>query len=221
MSPVVSGVVSVDRLDVSVGARQSFSEACAAVLKKDFSAAQHELNQTIKLAPKLAPAWVLLGQTQKEQKKMAQALESCMQAQSIDSSYLPAYLCLADLAAHQNNWARTAELTNQALAMHPVRAPGAYYLNALADFYLGQASLAEKSALQALKDSGPEQKPPLHWLLAKIYEARGDRAAEADQLREYLKVAPKAPDAPTVRQILKQIESQGTSSSTTTAKPPG
>lgn len=221
MSPIVSGVVSVNRLDVPADAREIFSEACAAVVKKELSDAQHGLNRAVKIAPKFAPAWVLLGQIQKDAKKFDQAEQSCAQAHNADASYLPAYLCLADLAARQDGWARVMDLTSQALELHPVRSPGAYYLNALASFYLGQSAQAEKSALRALEDERSEHKPPLRWLLAKIYEAKGDRAAEAEQLREYLKTAPHAPDAPMARKILQQIESQETSPSSTSAKPPG
>jgi tetratricopeptide (TPR) repeat protein len=219
MSPVVSGVVSVDRLEVPVEARGNFSEACAAVQKKDLPEARKDLNRALKLSPKFAAAWVLLGQIQKDQGKMEQAEQSCTQAHDADASYLPAYLCLADLAARQENWTQAADLTNQALDLHPVRAPGAYYYNSLAYFYLGQTPLAEKSALRALEDERAEHKPPLHWLLAKIYEAKGDRAAEADQLRVYLKLAPHAHDSETARHILREIESRGTSSSTTAKVP--
>lgn len=219
MAPVVSGLVSVNRLDVPVPARDAFRDACSSVVKKEFSEAERDLNRAIKSLPKFGAAWVLLGQIQRDQKKMDQAQQSCTEAHNDDSTYLPAYLCLSDLAARQNNWARTAELTNQAMELHPVRAPGVYYLNALASFYLRQMPQAEKNALHALEEGGSKQKPPLYWLLAKIYEAKGDRAAEADQLREYLKVAPHAPDAPMVRRILQEIESKGISSNSTT-KPP-
>lgn len=221
LAPVVSGVVSVDRLNVPAPARESFRAACSSVVKKEFPYAQRELNLAVKSLPKFAAAWALLGQIQRDEKRMDQAQQSCTEARNADASYLPAYLCLADLAARQNNWARTAELSSQALALQPVRAPGAYYLNALGSFYLGQMPQAEKSALRALDEGGPEQKPPLHWLLAKIYEANGDRGAEAGQLREYLKVAPHAQDAPLARKILQEIESKGIIPSSTPAKPPG
>jgi tetratricopeptide (TPR) repeat protein len=219
MSPLVSGVVTVDRLDLPAGARENFYEACAAVESKDLSEAQHGLNAAVKSAPRFAAAWVLLGQVQRDQGKSDEAGQSCARARDADASYLAAYLCLADLAARQNKWNEAAEATNLAIGLHPLRAPGAYYYNALAYFYLGQAPLAEKSALLALGDKGLQSKAPLHWLLAKIYEARKDRASEADQLREYLKLAPHAPDAQLARRILQQIEHQAASSSATAANP--
>ena len=103
-----------------------------------------------------------------------------------------------------------AELTDQVIGMHPVRAPSAYYYSTLAYFNLKQWTEAEKSAQQALQDSSKAEKLELHWLLAKIYEQKNDRDSEAQQLREYLALNPDGPDASTVRHILKQIEAHTT-----------
>lgn len=46
----------------------------------------------------------------------------------------------------------------------------------------------------------------LHWLLAKVYEQEGNRASEADQLREYLKLKPQPSQAALAREVLRQIE---------------
>jgi hypothetical protein len=45
----------------------------------------------------------------------------------------------------------------------------------------------EKSALRALEIDKNNSEPRVHFVLAQIYEAKGDRADEAAQLREYLK----------------------------------
>jgi tetratricopeptide (TPR) repeat protein len=221
MAPVVSGTVTVNRLEIPAEARDSFRAACSSVIKKELSDAQRDLNRAVQSLTRFSAAWVLLGQIQRDDKEIELAQQSCMEAHKVDPTYIPAYLCLADLAALQENWTRTAELTRQVIELHPVRAPGAYYLNALASFYIGQMPQAEENALEALKEGGSEQKAPLHWLLAKIYEAKGDRFEEAAQLREYLKLAPHAPGAPLARKILQEIKSERTTPASTTNKPPG
>jgi tetratricopeptide (TPR) repeat protein len=218
-SPVVSNMVSVRRLDVPARAREAFDEACSAVQKKNLSAAQQQLNRALKAHPKFAAAWVLLGQVQEDQQQLEQAEQSCTQAQAADSNYLLSYLCLARLAAHREEWSVVAGMTDQVIALHPIRAPGAYFYNALAHFHLKQDQPAESSALRVLEDGGREQLPQVHWLLAHIYEHKGDRASEAVQLREYLKLAPHASDAAALRNILKQIDSQATDSAPSTTKP--
>jgi tetratricopeptide (TPR) repeat protein len=206
MSPVLSSTVSVTGMDISAEARQQFTEGCASIQKKNLKDAEQRLNRVVKLNPKYAAAWVLLGQTNKDQGNMKEAEKSCTQARDADANYLPGYLCLAALAARQEKWDQVADLTNQVLGMHPVRAPGATYYNGVANYYLKQWTTAEKSALLALEDSSKTQKSELHWLLAKIYEQKHDRASEAAQLHEYLVLAPDGPDAAVARRILHQIE---------------
>ncbi|HET9366352.1 MAG TPA: tetratricopeptide repeat protein, partial [Candidatus Angelobacter sp.] len=221
MSPVLSNTVSVGRMEIPPKASDEFNQACAAVHKNDLKEAQKHLDRAVKIYPRFAAAWVLLGQTQQDQGKASQAEESCTQGRTADPNYLPSYLCLADVAAHQEKWGQVADLTNQAAALHPVRAPGAFYYNCLANFYLRQWDTAEKSGLRAVDDAGKGKMPQLNWLLAKIYEQKGDRAAEAAQIREFLKFAPHDPDAATARHILNEIEKQenGSVSGNTTTPP--
>jgi hypothetical protein len=209
MSPVLSSTVSVTGLEISTEAREQFTEGCASIQKNKLKDAEQRLNHVVQLQPKYAAAWVLLGQASKAQGKMKEAANFCTQAREADPNYLPGYLCLADLAAHEEKWDKVAELTKQAMALHPVRAPGAYFYNCVANFYLQQWPNAEKSALQALQDSSMNEKTGLHWLLAKIYEKEGNRAAEAEQLRMYLKLAPDGKNSSVARHVLKEIEAHG------------
>lgn len=215
MNPILSATVSVNGLKIPSQARDEFVQGCEAVRKNDLGEAQKRLEHAVKVDPRFAAAWVLLGQTQHEQKKPDKAVESCTQARAADPNYLPAYLCLADLAAHQEQWRQVAELTQQAAALHPVRAPGVFYFNSLANFYLNQVAAAEISGLRAIDESSGEQKAQMHFLLAKIYEQKGDRVAEAAHLRSYVQLAPHAPDADAARHILSQIEEETSPASST------
>jgi tetratricopeptide (TPR) repeat protein len=206
MSPVLSSTVSVSGLDISAEARQQFTEGCNAIQKKNLKDAEKHLSRVVQLNPKYAAAWVLLGQTNKDQGNIKEAEKSCTQAREADASYLPGYLCLASLAAHEEKWDQVADLTNQVIGMHPVRAPGAIYFNTVANYFLKQWPAAEKSALMALQDSSKTQKSELHWLLAKVYEQKHDRVSEAAQLREYLNLAPDGPNAAVARHVLKQLD---------------
>jgi tetratricopeptide (TPR) repeat protein len=220
MSPVLSGTVSVGRMEIPDSARDEFDRACGAVHKNDLNEAQKRLSKAVKTAPKYAAAWTLLGQTQLDQRQAAQAVESCGHARTADPNYVPAYLCLADIAAHQEKWSDVAELTSQAAALHPVRAPGIYYYNCVANYYLRHWDEAEKSGLRAVDDAGKSPIPQVHWLLAKVYEQKGDRMAEAAQIREFLRLAPHDPDAEAARHVLNQIDSQPSSGVQDGQKPP-
>jgi tetratricopeptide (TPR) repeat protein len=206
MSPMLSSTVSVSGLEISPEAREQFSAGCSSIQKNKLKEAEQRLNHVVQLQPKYAAAWVLLGQASKAQGKMKEAADFCTQARDADANYLPGYLCLADLAAHEEKWDQVVTLTSQVIALHPVRAPGAYYYNCVANYFLQQWPNAEKSALQALQDSSMNEKAELHWLLAKIYEKEHNRISEAEQLRAYLKLAPDNHDASIARHILKEIE---------------
>ena len=206
LNPILSTTVSVNGMKTAEQAREDFVRGCEAVRKNDLAEAEKHLERAVKIDPQFAAAWVLLGQSQREQKKGDKAVDSCRRARSADPNYLPAYLCLADVAAHQEAWKQVAELTDQAAALRPVRAPGVFYYNSLAHFYLHQLPTAEASGLRAIDESSGEQKAQMHLLLAKIYEQEGNRAAEAGHLKKFVDLTPHAPEADTARHILKQIE---------------
>jgi tetratricopeptide (TPR) repeat protein len=206
LNPILSSTVSVNGMKTADQAREDFVQACEAVRKNDLAEAQKRLEHAVKVDPQFAPAWVLLGQSEREQKKADKAVESCTHAHSVDPNYLPAYLCLADVAAHQEDWKKVAELTDQAAALHPVRAPGVFYYNSLANFYLQHLPAAESSGLRAIDESSGEQKAQMHFLLAKVYEQKGDRSAEAAQLQKFIELAPHSPEADAARKILNEIE---------------
>jgi len=208
LNPILSSTVNVNGMKTADQAREDFAEACEAVQKSDLAGAQKRLEHAVKVDPRFAAAWVLLGQSEREQKKADKAAESCTRAQSADPNYLPAYLCLADVAAHQEEWQKVAELTDQAAALHPVRAPGIFYYNSLANFYLQRLPAAESSGLRAIEESSGEQRAQMHFLLAKVYEQKGDRAAEATQLKKFIEAAPHSPEADAARKILSQIEAE-------------
>lgn len=208
MAPILSSAVSVTAMKVTDKAKDEFDQGCAAARKKSFDEAQKRLDRAVKSSPAFAEAWALLGQTQKEAGKTAEAEQSCTHARQADSNYLPAYMCLADIAARQEKWAEVADLTNQAMVLHPVKAPSVYYYNCLANVYLNRFDAAETSGLRLLQEGNDEQRAHIHWLLAKVYEQKGDRASEADQLRNFLKLAPHDPNAETARHILVQIQGE-------------
>src|ERR1051326_1187728 len=206
LNPILSSTVNVNGMKTADQAREDFVQACEAVRKNDLGEAQKRLEHAVKLDPQFAAAWVLLGQSEREQKKPDKAAESCTHAYSADPNYLPAYLCLADVAAHQEEWKKVAEITEQAAALHPVRAPGVFYYNSLANFYLQRLPAAESSGLRAIDETSGEQQAQMHFLLAKIYEQKGDRSAEAAQLRKFVELEPHSPQTDAARKILNEIE---------------
>lgn len=208
MNAVVTSAAG-DKSDKVPGkARHEFDQGCSAARKHSLEDAQKHLDMAVKTFPAFAEAWVVLGQTQKGAGKLTEAEQSCTQAREADSNYLPAYLCLADIAAHQEKWAQVADLTNHVIEARPVRAPSAFYYNSLANFHMEKFDAAEKSGLVVTQQGNDALKAQMNLLLAKIDERKGDRAAETEHLRNFLKLAPKDPNAPAVRHVLDEIKAE-------------
>jgi tetratricopeptide (TPR) repeat protein len=157
----------------------------------------------VKQDPKFSAAWVLLGQIFEAQQKMEDAHDACSKPAG---SYLPAYLCLADISARAKNWEDVLRLSSLALEIDPATAAPAYAYNAAANFNLHDLAAAEKSALRALDIDKANHDPRVHLLLAQIYAAQGDRANQAGQLREYLKYVTDPNDEQMVKKALASLQ---------------
>jgi tetratricopeptide (TPR) repeat protein len=158
--------------------------------------------------PKYAAAWVTLGQMMAAQQKSGEARNSCSQATGVDPTYVPGYLCLADIALRVHDWDEVLKLSSRALEIDPTTNALAYECHAAANLNLRKLPQAEKSALRAVDIDKDHHEPRVHFVLAQIYEAKGDAVNEAAQLREYLKYATNSDDITIVKQYLAELEKQ-------------
>lgn len=198
--------VAVANLQLSGKARKEYESACSSLKDKKFDAAESHLRKAVQHEPRYTAAWVTLGQTLAAQQHHDEARNACSQAVSADASYIPSYLCLADIAARTQQWEEMLKFSGRALDLDPTDNVVAYDYNAGANLNLRKLPDAEKSALRALEIDKNNSDPRLHFLLAQIYEAKGDATNEAVQLREYLKFASDPNDAAMVKQYLSELE---------------
>jgi predicted Zn-dependent protease len=207
-SGVRSPTVSVTRLAVPGKADGEYQKGCGAYKDKRLEQAEQHLRKAIEIYPSYPAAWVVLGQVLGDQHKPDDAKEACSRASKIDPTYVAPYLCLAQFSATENDWSQVSSLAEHAMAVDPVRNPYSLYYTADAAFHLNDLDKAETSALAAVALDPWHHLPQLHLLLAQIYAAKGDPHAEAEQLRNYLKVAPNSGDAAGARNTLAQLESR-------------
>lgn len=170
--------------------------------------AEKHLRNAVKQWEKYPAAWVMLGQSFEAEQKMSEAREACSQPITGGSApnYLPALLCLADISARQQHWDEVLKLSGRALEIDPTTDVVGYDYNAAANFNLHNLSLAEESALKAIQIDKSNSDPRVHFLLAQIYEAKGDRTKEANQLREYLKYDTDPSDVAMVKSYLADLD---------------
>jgi hypothetical protein len=208
--PPLNGVrgstVELSRLRIPAKAKREYEDGCAALRNKKAADAENHLRKAVKQYPRYSAAWVLLGQTLGAQQKTDEARDACSQPVTSDSNYRPAYLCIADIAARSQHWDEVLKFSNRALELDPSSDGVGYAYNAAANLNLHNLPQAEKSALRAADLDKNNADPRIHFLLAQIYEAKGDRNGEAAQLREYLKYASDPADVAMVKSYLAELD---------------
>jgi len=198
--------VGIADLQVPAKAQREHKDGCTALRNSKTIEAEGHLRKAVKQWPKYLAAWVVLGQVLEAQQKTDEAYGACSQPLATDSNYLPPYLCLADISAHSESWDKVLQLSTRALEIDPTNNAVAYDYNAAANFHLHRLPEAERSAPRAAEIDKSNADPRVHFLLAQIYEAKGDRESEAAQLREYLKYASDPNDVAMVRRYLSELE---------------
>lgn len=208
LSLVKSPTVPAGRLAVPAKPKKEYTEACAALKDKKYDIAEKHLRKAVQEFPNYSAAWVTLGQLLGARQKSDDSRSACSQASTVDATYVPAYLCLADIAARAHAWDDVLKLSTRALELDPANNVLAYEYNAAANLKAHNLDAAEQSALRAVDIDKTNSEPRAHFVLAQVYEAKGDRANEAAQLHEYLKYASNAEDVTMVKQYLAALEGQ-------------
>jgi tetratricopeptide (TPR) repeat protein len=215
---VKSPVVSASALAVPSNAQKEYFEACKALKERKSESAEKHLRKAVQIYAKYSAAWVTLGQILAARNRADESRDACAQASSVDPNYLPAYLCLADLAAREKAWSTVLQLSTQVLGLDPNGSALAYEYNAAANLRMNRLDDAEKSALRALEVGKNHSDPRLHFVLAQIYEAKGEQSKEISELNEYLKFATNADDVSAIKEYLAKLEKPDTSSAAAAEK---
>ena len=212
LANVEGSSVSVTTLEAPKDARKAYDKAREALRKDKGDEAQKQFSKAVELCPKFAEAWYQLGILQEKNADIPEARKSYSQAMAADPKLVSPYLPLARLALHDKNWDELAGTTNRLLKLDAVDFPEAYYLNALANFRLKKPDDAESSARQALKLDSAHRFPQASHILGLLLYQKRDYAGAAEQLRNYLQLAPNAPDASQVKGQLAEIDRLATAS---------
>jgi len=216
-STIATPTVAADQLKIPEKASREYEQACSALGGRKLDDAEKHLRAAVREYSKYSPAWVTLGQLLVRRARADEGKQACTQASVAEPGYAPSYLCLADIAARAHDWAAALALSGRALALGPTYAVVAYEYDAAANLNLRNLADAEKSGLRAVELDRDNHEPRVHFVLAQVYEAKGDRQKEAEQLREYLRHATDAGDITIVSDALRRLENSGTASPATAA----
>jgi len=212
LANVEGSSISVTTLRAPKDARKAFDKAREALRKGKSDEAEKQLQKAVELYPQFAEAWFQLGLLQQKGGLATQARSSYEQANAADPKLLSPYLPLARIAVHEKKWEEVADFTARLIKLDAVDFPEAYYYNAAANFRLKKLDDAESSARQSLKLDNAHLFPEAAHILGIILYQKNDYAAAAAQLRDYLQMAPQAPDAAQVKSQLAELERMASTS---------
>jgi tetratricopeptide (TPR) repeat protein len=168
--------------------------------------AEKELNKAVKIYPRFAAAWTLLGDMHRERNEFDAAHTDYAQAVAADPQFVNPNFGLAIIAAQEKKWDDTVRFTDQVIRLNSAAYPVAYFLNAAANYNLQKFAPAEESAKKFKSLDTQHSHPDVCLLLSYLYSGRQDYAGAAREIREYLALAPNSPDAESLKNDAKRFE---------------
>lgn len=189
-------------------ARKAYGRGVASSQKDKLSAASRELEHAVSVYPNYATAWFELGTVRHRQGDLAGARQAYQRSIDADALYLRPVLQMAMLAAGERNWPETLVLTERVLARNRFEFPQAFLYHAVAKYNLGDLATAEKSVRRAIELDAPHRLPKAFQLLSAICAQKQEYAEAAENLRLYLKYAPKDPKRPELEAQLADLEAR-------------
>ncbi len=206
LSFITDPVISVEELERTAKARNEYWQGCVALKKKRTADAEQHFRKAIRQYPKYVAALVTLGQLLAKEQRPEEARIACSQATTINRRYAAAYLCLADIAMREHLWDEVSALSGRVLESDASTNFVAYEYHAAANLNLHNLAAAEKSGLRAAELDREHREPRIYFVLAQIYEAKGDFTKVAANLHAYLNYTDSLSDSAMVEQHLSNLE---------------
>jgi tetratricopeptide (TPR) repeat protein len=186
-------------------AMKAFEKARTEWLDQKPDKAQKDLEKAVQVYPQFAEAWYQLGKIQ-EPSKPQDAANSYSKSIAADPKFILPYQRLTPIAAQASKWQEVVDYTTHELELNPRGTPQAWYFNAVGNFKLGKADVAEASATKALAMDPLHTAPNTEQLLAVILAGKGDYAGALQHLRNCLTYVPAGPSADLIKQQIAQLE---------------
>ena len=210
LEKVSGSTVSFTALAAPKKARKAYEKATKELRKKKVkhSKVSKELEKAVKLYPKYAAAWNLLGATRLKLKDEGGAREAFKQAIEADPEYVSPYIELAMLEGDSSRWVEVSRLSERILELNPYVSQ-AHYFSAVANFNLRKIDLAAKAIYQYKKNEASKMFADSYYLAGAILATKGNATSAAAEFRQLLKTFPKDPRADQIREHLNSWEAQG------------
>lgn len=205
-SGVKPEVVNAELANVPKPALELYYSALELAKDGKNKAAIDKLNQAIAAYPTFMLAFNELGVQYQKVNDLDKANEALQAALKISPDAFAPLVNHGIVLVRLKRYADAATDLRAALKQNEQNAIAHFYLGrSLA--YLGQFDEAERELNTAISQGGDQMKEA-HRYLGAIYHARGNDQRAISELETYLRIAPKADDAESVRQLIKQLKGQ-------------
>jgi tetratricopeptide (TPR) repeat protein len=206
LSPTEGSTISTTSLAAPKDARKAYEKGMEALKKHKAEDALKDFQKAVEAYPNYAAAWAELGRIELAQGDATMARGSFETAVKSDPKFVSPYMELGIIAFKNEKWQQAADWTEKVVKLDTFDYPQAYFLNAVSNYYLKNMDAAEKSAREAARLDTRKEFPSAIRLLGVLLANKQEYSEAAEQFKAYLKVAPTAADAATVRTQLSQIE---------------
>jgi tetratricopeptide (TPR) repeat protein len=206
MGDAKGSTVSVTSMAAPKDAMHAYEKAQKAREQEKLAEAEKELNKAVQIYPQFAAAWTLLGDLHRQNERLDLARTEYMQARAADPQFVNPVYGLATLSMQEKKWDEAAQLTDQVLKMNSFAFPLAYFFNAAANYNQQKFDAAEESAKKFKALDPQHNHPDICLLLSNIFTRKQDYAGAAREIREYLTLAPNAPEAEELQVQAQRLE---------------
>ena len=197
-------LTTAHQLGIPKKAHDAFDKGVAkADSRADYQGAIEEFQRAIKDYPDYYESYAEMGLTYIRLKDFPSAEKALRKSIKLSSAKYPPPLMLLAMVLNDQNQADDAEaVARQAIAAAPQAWRGHYEL-ARALYRRRQVTEAEAAAFRA-RDVKPEN-PDVYLLLSEIHRTTHNAPALLQDFDQYLKLAPRGPSAPQVRELREQL----------------
>lgn len=174
--------------------------------KSKWDSAQEKFSKAVEIYPKYAVAWYELGRVQMQKKNSQEAKSSFRQSIAADRTYISPYEQLAQLAMQEQQWKDLSEATDEMLRLNSVSFPQYWLYNSIASYFLRDFDKAQKSAEAGMNIDPKHQVPKLEYILGMVLVQKHDYPNALLHVRNYIRLAPNAPDAELAQKQATELE---------------
>jgi tetratricopeptide (TPR) repeat protein len=186
-------------------AQNAYKKGLDNAKKQKWADAERDFLKAVQVYPRYAVAWHELGRVYQQEEKFDDAARALNEAIKIDPKFASPYGQLAFLAAVQRKWDDVVAHSSQFIKLSPNVPADVYFYSAVAHYNLQKIDVARDHAREAATRDPQHRIPRAHHLLGVILAQTKEYNEAAEELRLYLKLAPNAPEADAVKQMLSEI----------------